>query len=150
LAGGVRVLRYFVSSQPITNKFLKWILVRPDPTDISVNFTVCESGSGKVVVHLVRAQIKNERGEYANQVALASFIPAIVAIVICDDSGARIITEENVDADHGVPIERGRYRAKFTVIYSHNNFFEFAAEFTAGTKPDELYWVGKPKILRVQ
>jgi hypothetical protein len=144
---GVRVLRFFIRNRPVTSRFLKTIGVVRQATDILVNFNVCEAGSGKVVTNMVRAQLRNERHERAMQISLASYIPAIVALIICDEEGSsKIITEEELSA--GVPVTRGRYRIQFNIIYAHNRHFKFTAEFSVGNKPEDPYWTGKAEVLQ--
>jgi hypothetical protein len=144
---GVKALRCMVGNKPVTNQFLKLVGVIRQP-DVLAHYGVYESGSGKVIIGLVRPHLKTDK-EYGKQVTLASFVPAIFSVVIHDDHGTRLVLEENLDSEPRVVLERGRYRIECEITHSHYHAFKFHAEFSVGDTDADLYWVGHhPKILQ--
>ena len=148
-AGDAKALRFYVGNKPIKNRFLRFIGVIRQTTEIVGQISVAEVGSGKILLPSSRVWLHTDK-ERGNQVSLASFLPALIIIAFYQNEEAILIVGDkplkNLDSPENIKLERGRYRATCTISYTQHAF-EFSAEFVVGVTISDFF-IGAVKNLK--
>lgn len=137
LAGNGKVLRCYVVNEPVRNRFLRWLRIVRQATEVLADFSVVEAGSGTVILNRTRAKLRTDK-EHALQVTVSSFLPAIVPIAVHANGITEILRDD--DSKAPITLDRGKYRISLDIIHSHDKIFGCSAEFAVGKTKDEIYW----------
>lgn len=136
-----KALRCLIINKPVQNRFLSFMGVVRQPTEILGQLKVSESGSGKIIEGSIRMYLVTEK-EKGKQVTLASFRPASLLVAIHKQGGVSLLTDitEQLDSALNVPLERGRYKVTGTIFHSHDRKLKFVGEFLVGGTISDFYW----------
>lgn len=140
---GVQTLKCHITNGPIKNKFLRWLGVVRQSTDVLGMFQVSEAGSGKILASGVRAKFSSERDEGLRyQATISSVIPIAAPIVVSKNGRTRIYEGDADEHQDDIVLPRGRYKMTITIVHSHDVIERFRAEFVVGLKSEEVQWAG--------
>jgi hypothetical protein len=139
-----RILRCYISNEPISSRLLKAMKVYRMPTDISVHFSIHESGSGKETGSVLAATIHTDKETgLAVSVTGGTVPPARVNILAHGNEGAFFQKRDGTK----VSLSPGKYYVDIGIITSSQMAHGRRHAFVVGDKRLDTFWFGNPNAI---
>jgi hypothetical protein len=140
-------LNCHIHNRTIGSKFLRRMRVSRQPSGVMVDFSIFRVGDNKMVANTIRPILSTEKEE-GRQVIVSSFLPAIFAVVVFNNSKAKVFEEGLDDESDEILLARGRYKLTINVNYAHDRWKTYETEFTVGLTGGDFYWSDDLKLLK--
>lgn len=146
--GKSRFLIIYLENPPIRSRILRKLGVKRDTIQsLTVQFSISEAGSGKIVVPIRQAGIYSDddpTDRLRDRISLPATYTVAASVVIVrwdTQKGKAVVLPDRLREE--LPLESGQYRVK--VIFSVDGEPKMSSrQFVVGEKADDLTWI-KPK-----